>query len=323
MHRLLTLLFGLAVLLVPAYALGGSLGDFKESYEEADERAESDDDGDDDDDDDDDDGSAAGEVIGGVLNALFGGGGGGCSNCGSSSSPSSAQPTDGREAFFLFVGHLPGRSFALGRAPYDGRGIKVSSTIEDLGNTAVAGNSPETYSSAMRMDGNVDDRHYQLTFRANTLTTTQLDAMGTEVFGKLTSSYMPGMAFSYQYMSELRSEETLALGYWVYEPNLFLLPAATMSWNVGLVTMGDQAMLDEAGATAGVALEAFPKDPMFIDARLNVHGFENVGMIDGRVGAGAFFTDQLAVELNVRHLNIFDGGSLTMYGLGIRSYLGF
>ncbi|MGM0558552.1 MAG: hypothetical protein ACQEVA_19360 [Myxococcota bacterium] len=318
MHRLLTLLVGLATLtIVPAYASAGSLGDFKESYDEADERAESDDD-----DDDDDDDSAAGEVVGGVLNALLGGGGGGCTSCGSSSS-SSNEATNGSPNPFLIVGHLPGRSFALGRAPYEGRGIKVSSTIEDLGTTAVAGNSPETYDSAMRMDGNVDDRHYQFTLRANTLTTTQLDAMGTEVFGKLTSSYMPGMAFSYQYMSELRSEETLALGYWVYEPNIFLLPAATMSWNVGLVTMGDQAMLDEAGATAGVALEAFPKDPLFIDARLNVHGFKNVGMLDGRVGAGAFFTDQLAVEFNVRHLNIFDGGSLTMYGLGVRSYLGF
>jgi hypothetical protein len=313
-----TLLAALGLMLASAPAFGGSLGDFKESYEEADQRAENEDD----DSDDDDDDSAAGEVVGGVLDALFGGGGNSCTNCNSSSS-STAQSDGTGDPFFLVVGHLPGRRFSLGRAPYDGRGIKVSSTIEDLGNTAVAGNSPDAYESVQTMDGNVDDRHFQMTFRANTLTTTQFDSIGTEVFAKLTSSYMPGMAFSYQYASELRSEETLALGYWVYEPNIFLLPHATMSWNVGLVTMGDQAMLDEAGATAGVALEAFPHDPLFLDARLNVHGFENVGMLDGRVGIGAFFTDHLGVELNVRHLNIFDGGSLTMYGLGLRSYLGF
>jgi hypothetical protein len=62
---------------------------------------------------------------------------------------------------------------------------------------------------------------------------------------------------------------------------------------------------------------------LFIDARVNVHGFKNVGMLDGRVGVGAFFTDQLAVELNMRHLNIFEGSHLTMYGLGLRSYVGF
>lgn len=319
MRVLITTLAALGLLASSAPAFAGSLGDFKESYQEADERAESDDD----DDDGDDDDSAAGQVVGGVLDALFGGGGGGCSSCNTSSSGSSTHQSDGGDGFFLIVGHLPGRRFSLGKSPYDGRGVRVSSTIEDLGNTAVAGNSPGAYGSVQKMDGNVDDKHFQATFRANALTTTQFDAAGTEIFAKLTSSYMPGMAFSYQYASELRSEETLALGYWVYEPNIFLLPHATMSWNVGVVTMGDQAILDEAGASAGVALEAFPHDPLFVDARVSVHGFENVGMLDGRVGVGAFFTDQLAVELNMRHLNIFEGTHLTMYGLGLRSYVGF
>jgi hypothetical protein len=302
MRKLITILAGLGLLVASAPALGGSLGDFKESYRETEDAS------DDDDDDDDDEGWSDWDEDDD------------CIDC------NSAQPLDDvfRAILTPAFGYLPGERFSLGRTPYHGRGDPaVSAEIPELEHLTVESGWPGAYATAER-DAQHDDpdrRHFQLTLRANGLATTQVDAVGAELFAKLSSTYMPGTAISYQYTGELDSDETLAIGYWVYEPNIFT-EHMTLSWTIGAVTLGDQSSLDELGLTTGMALEIFPKDPVFLDFRASLHGFENVRIFDGRMGVGLLFTDQLGIELNMRHLNIIDGTSLTMVGLGLRSYLG-
>ena len=302
-----------AISLAPT-AQAGSLGDFKDSYEETDSANSDDDDGDDSDDD-----SVSGDVVEGVLDALTTGGDhhSSCASC------VTEEDDDGGINYALLVGHLPGSRFSLGRAPYAGRGHHVPSSLEELDGSALAGGGNSGYGSVGRFDGEVDNRHFQVTLRASGLTSSRFDAAGGEIFGKMTSTYMPGFSFSYQYATELRSEETLGVGYFAYEPSLLLARHVTISWNVGMVTLGDQRSLDETGATVGGALEVFPRDPLFLELRTNFHGFENLGMVDARLGFGAFVSDQIALEANVRHLNIIQGSSLTTYGVGLRSYLGF
>jgi hypothetical protein len=296
MRKLITFLAALALLAVSAPAFGGSLGDFKESYQEKDD--DSDDDEDEDsgwDDYDDPD----------------------CYDC-----TSSGSLDDALSGFMSPIfGYLPKDEFSLGRAPYHGRGVvPETSTLAYLENLPPVPRSNE-YASAEE-DYDPDTRHHQLTLRLNGLATTGVDAAGAELFAKLSSTYMPGIAMSYQYTGELESDETLSIGYLVYEPSIFI-EHATLSWALGAVTLSDQSTLEEFGVTVGMALEIFPFEPTFLDLRANYHGFGQVRMVDARVGLGVFVTDQLGLELNMRHLNIVDGASLTMVGAGVRTYLGF
>jgi hypothetical protein len=152
--------------------------------------------------------------------------------------------------------------------------------------------------------------------------TTELDSLGGEVFGKLTSTKMPGFAFSYQYAHGLTSGEQLGLSYATYEPSLSFNSALQTHWGVGL-SMLHGTNLEEVGLALGLGFEAFPLDPMLFSGRAQVHGFEYATVGDLRGALGVFLSENVALEGNVRHLHIFGGEGLTSFGLGVRTYWGF
>ena len=307
-------------LLAPGPATAGSLGDFSDSYNET----SSDNEETEEDDDPDNDHTNLAEGVVGILGALADADSCDEPDCrdNSGSSTSGSDPDATASILYLLIGQNPGRAFSLGRGPYAGRGWRTPAKLDRLAGRAVANRAPGGPLPERRLDGTVTDDHFQWTLRTNALMTTELDAMGGEVFGKLTSSKMPGFAFSYQYAHELTSRDQLGLSYLTYEPNLTLHRGLQTHWGVGL-SMLHGTNLEEVGLAIGLGFEAFPLDPMLFSGRAQLHGFEYATVGDLRGSIGVFLSDHVALEGNVRHLHIFTGEGLTSFGLGVRTYFGF
>lgn len=303
----------------PARAAAGSLGDFSDSYEETEAENERTDD--DDDSDDEDGGSVAGAVVEGLLEDPCDDPDEQCDRSNRATPSNRSREDDMPGIVRMMVGATPGRSFSLGRTPYQGRGRRASGGLEE--GAAVANRGIGAGGSEHGFDERLSHRSHQWTVRSNALLTTRGDAGGGELFGKFTSTRMPGFAFSYQYANEFRSGTDLGFSYLTYEPNMLLSDRVTMTWNAGLSLIHSTDAIGDAGFTAGMAFEWFPVEPLLLDARANLHGFPNVWVGDLRGATGVFVTEHVAVEGNVRHLQIFEGTGLTTVGIGLRTYFGF
>ncbi len=316
------LLIGLisASAFVPAFASAGGLGDFSSSIDRERHHSRDDSDNDDDDsDDDDDDGYTYGQWNR-ARRAR-------CSNERATWNGESFERAGyeaGCDPFnfddvslaaqmfgWIISGYRPEDRFSYGTTPFSGRRYlnDTGAYVASLSDLSLAGEV-------------VDDVRYGfLRARFDETVLSDASAVGPGFFARVESTYTPGISFSHRSLEDADTGDHLNKTHIALEPHLWIDELATWSYSLGYVHYATQDGPLNGGVLLGAALDAYPLQPIFIEARVQVELMSETNANDLFFGVGTQFAGPFTLEAGYRRMNS-PTMHLDMFSMGVGLNLG-